>query len=61
MNIIGILGTAVVASTLFVVLPGCDQQGPLEKAGEAMDDSVEDAGDSIEDAGDSIEDATDPQ
>ncbi|HEX2198581.1 MAG TPA: hypothetical protein VHG88_08170 [Burkholderiales bacterium] len=34
------------------VLAGCDQKGPAEKAGEAIDRTVERAGDKIEDATD---------
>lgn len=33
-------------------ITACDNQGPAEKAGEALDESVEDAGDAIEDATD---------
>jgi hypothetical protein len=31
---------------------GCQESGPAEEAGEAIDDAVEDAGDAIEDATD---------
>jgi hypothetical protein len=40
-------------------LSACQEQGPAERAGESVDEAIEDAGDSIEDAGDAIEDATD--
>ncbi len=43
---------ALFASTLLFVLPGCDEQGPLEEAGEKIDDGVENTGDAIEDATD---------
>ncbi len=43
---------ALFVSTLMITLPACEQEGPLEEAGEAMDDTVEDAGDAIEDATD---------
>lgn len=33
-------------------LTACDDQGPAEEAGEAIDESVEDTGDAIEDATD---------
>lgn len=38
------------ALSTFGLVAGCDNQGPAEEAGEALDDSVEEAGDSIEDA-----------
>lgn len=34
----------------FGLIAACDNQGPAEEAGEAIDDSIEDAGDAIEDA-----------
>lgn len=44
---------ALFVSSLMITLPACDNnQGPLEEAGEKMDDTVEDAGDAIEDATD---------
>ncbi|WP_290653667.1 hypothetical protein [Aquisalimonas sp.] len=30
-------------------LSGCDDQGPVEEAGEAVDDAGEDTGDAVED------------
>lgn len=51
------LSKAIVAtlfvSALMFTLSACDKQGPLEKAGEKIDDKVEDTGDAIEDATDS--------
>ncbi len=52
MKISEAIATALIVSTLMITLPGCDQQGPMEEAGENIDDSIEDAGDSIEDATD---------
>jgi hypothetical protein len=40
-------------------LSGCENEGPLERAGENVDDAVDDAGDAVEDAGEEIEDAVD--
>ncbi|EDZ65920.1 hypothetical protein NOC27_2600 [Nitrosococcus oceani AFC27] len=40
-------------------LSGCEQEGPAERAGENIDQTMEDAGDRMEDAGDRMEDATD--
>ena len=40
-------------------IAGCDMsQGPAEKAGENIDNAVDDTGDAIEDAGDKIRDKT---
>ena len=34
-------------------LAGCEDEGPMEKAGEKMDNAIEEAGDSVENATDS--------
>ncbi|HEC74118.1 MAG TPA: hypothetical protein ENI26_07065 [Methylophaga aminisulfidivorans] len=49
----------MLAFSSFGMLTACDNEGPAEKMGKEIDNSVEDAGDAIEDAGDSIEDAAD--
>jgi uncharacterized lipoprotein YehR (DUF1307 family) len=43
---------ALFASVMLIALPGCDNDGPAEEAGENLDDTVENAGDSIDDATD---------
>lgn len=43
---------AVFGSVLMIVLSACDKEGPLEEAGEEVDDKVEDTGDAVEDATD---------
>lgn len=53
-----ILMTAL-AGVLTVSLMGCEQQGPMEEAGEKIDNSIENAGDKIENAGDRVEDKLD--
>lgn len=45
-------GVAILMSALMLTLPGCEKQGPLEKAGEEIDDKVEETGEAIEDATD---------
>ena len=40
-----------------LAVAGCNNDGPAEKAGEKIDETVEDVGDAVEDAGDEIEDA----
>lgn len=47
---------ALVGGTL---LTACQDQGPAEEAGEAIDDTVEDAQDSWDDARDEVEDELD--
>ncbi len=37
---------------LFPIFSGCEQEGPAERAGEAIDEAAEDTGDAIEDATD---------
>jgi predicted small lipoprotein YifL len=48
---------AMVLSTLFIALAGCQKEGPAERAGKAMDNAAEKTGDKIEQAGDKIKDA----
>ena len=40
------------AGFLALVLGACEQQGPMEEAGENIDETVEEAGDKVEDATD---------
>lgn len=52
------------AGFLAATVTACDrQEGPMEEAGESIDQAVEEAGDKTEDAleraGDAVEDATD--
>ncbi|WP_430433921.1 hypothetical protein [Methyloversatilis sp.] len=51
------------AATLFAAfaftLAACEQEGPAERAGKALDNAVENAGDKIENAGDKAKDALD--
>ena len=52
------LGTALVMSALLVTLSGCDKQdGPMEKAGESIDNATDSVGEHVEDAGEAIQDA----
>ena len=57
-----ILSTLLILSSLILI--GCaDQDGPTERAGESIDEGIENSSEAIsdtfEDAGDEIEDATD--
>jgi hypothetical protein len=57
MKPVQIVSVALVASALFVALPGCEKQGPAERAGESIDNAMEKTGDRIEKAGDAIKDS----
>ena len=50
---------ALVLFSISIALTSCSEEGPLEKAGEKIDEAAEEAGDMIEDAGDKLEDAVD--
>lgn len=52
MNHYKTIAAALLASALIIPLSACDNDGPLEDAGEEIEDTVEDAGDEIEDATD---------
>ena len=57
-NIRKYLWTGLVASVLVLGLSACEKkEGPAERAGKAIDKSVESAGQQIEKAGQKIEDA----
>jgi hypothetical protein len=49
-----VIGMALVISGLLVLLPGCEKKGSAEKAGEKIDNVVENFGKKIEEAGDSL-------
>ena len=49
---------AVVVVGLFAgVLAACEEQGPAEQAGEAVDNAAEEAGEAVEEAGEAAEEA----
>jgi len=56
MKPIQIVSAALIAGALLVALPGCEKEGPAERAGKSIDDAVEKTGDQIEKAGDAIKD-----
>ena len=52
------LSTVLIMSALLVALPGCEKQdGPMEKAGQSIDNATESVGEHMEDAGEAIQDA----
>lgn len=54
-----LLSCLVVLGAL-LTFSGCEE-GPMEKAGKAVDEAVEDTGEALEDAGEAIEDAVEEQ
>jgi len=46
------IATALLAAALMITLPGCEKKGPMEEAGEKIDDAVKDTSKAIEDATD---------
>lgn len=46
----------IVMCTLVLMLTSCQQEGPAEKAGEKVDQTIEEAGKKIEKTGDAIND-----
>jgi predicted small secreted protein len=52
------LSAALVISALLVALSGCEkQEGPMEKAGQSIDNATESVGEHVENAGEAIQDA----
>jgi predicted small secreted protein len=52
------ISAALIMSALLVALPGCEkQEGPMEKAGQSIDNATESVGEHVEDAGEAIQDA----
>jgi hypothetical protein len=49
--------TIAAAFFLSLVLAGCDREGPAERAGERIDQSMERAGEKLDEAGDEVEQA----
>lgn len=50
---------AAIVALAIAGLAGCEREGPMEQAGERIDNAAEEAGEKIEEAGDKIEDAAD--
>ena len=46
-----LVGVTVLAIGVVAMLGGCRKEGPLERAGEKVDDAIEKAGEAVEDAG----------
>lgn len=52
MKITTAIAATIFAGVLMIPLSACEDKGPMEKAGEEIDEVVEEAGDSIEEATD---------
>ena len=48
------IGIALVISSVFVLIPGCEKKGSAEKAGEKIDNVMESISEKVEEAGDSL-------
>ncbi|MGM0952200.1 MAG: hypothetical protein ACQEW7_04370 [Pseudomonadota bacterium] len=46
------IAAAMFISALTLTLSACEQDGPMEEAGEEVDEAVEETGDAVEDATD---------
>lgn len=46
------ISATLFVSALTIALAGCEDEGPMEKAGESVDETAEEAGDSMEEATD---------
>jgi hypothetical protein len=56
MNFIKKAAAVLVISSLSVGLPGCQKEGPMERAGKQVDQAVEKTGQQMEKAGEKIKD-----
>jgi predicted small lipoprotein YifL len=59
MQIIRTLVTILAVFGLATALTACGDEGPMERAGEAIDDAATDVADSAEDATDKVKDSMD--
>ncbi|MDR9468452.1 hypothetical protein [Marinospirillum sp.] len=50
MKLIKTLAAALLLTGLMISLSACEDDGPMEETGEAIDNRVDDAGNAIEDA-----------
>jgi uncharacterized protein YjbJ (UPF0337 family) len=53
-----IIIAAVLFGCLSVAVMSCEQKGPVEKAGNKIDETVEKAGDKVKEAGEAIKEKT---
>ena len=58
-DILRAAGLAAILGLGAPLLAACEEQGPAEEAGEAVDDAAEDAGDAMEDTGEELQEQAD--
>lgn len=51
------IATALLLGLTIAGLPACEQEGPAERAGQAVDDAAQNAGESVKKAGEELKDA----
>jgi hypothetical protein len=51
------VAAAILLSLTVVGLSACEKEGPLERAGAAVDDAAKKTGEAVRDAGDKVKDA----
>lgn len=51
------INAALAATVLLAALPGCQKEGPVERAGKEVDQAIDKTGQKIEKAGEKIQDA----
>jgi hypothetical protein len=51
------IATAILLGFVMVALPACEKEGPMERAGEAVDKAAKNTGDAVKEAGDKVKDA----
>jgi hypothetical protein len=51
------IAVAILLSFAMAGLSACEKKGPMEKAGQAVDDAAKKTGEAVKDAGDKIKDA----
>lgn len=54
-----ILAAMAMMAAVTLGTTGCKEEGPAEKAGEAIDEATDDAGDALKDVADDAKDAVD--
>jgi predicted small lipoprotein YifL len=48
---------AILFAAMSLGIAGCEKKGPLEEAGDAIEEGIEDVGDDLEDAAEEVEEA----
>jgi hypothetical protein len=57
MNLNRGIAAAILLSFAIAGMSACEKKGPMEKAGQAVDDAAKKTGEAVKDAGDKIKDA----